>query len=283
MALVTDPAALAGPNERRARPRRYLLCPPRFFAVSYEINPWMDVDRPCDPELARAQWSEVRATYERLGHQVDVLPPVPGLPDLVFTANAGLVVDGRVLVSRFRYPERSGEEPVFLAWFHEHGFDAVAARWPNEGEGDLLVTRDLVLAGHGFRTDRRAHRELEAFAGRPVLSLELVDPRWYHLDTALAVLDEEDGTIAYFPGAFSPMSRLLLAEHFPDAVLATEADALAFGLNACSDGRHVVLAPGATHLADQLAARGFEPILVDTSELQKAGGSVKCTTLEVRS
>jgi N-dimethylarginine dimethylaminohydrolase len=230
---------------------------------------------------ARCQWEAVRATYERLGHQVEIVDPVPGLPDLVFCANAGLVLDGRVLLSRFRHPERSGEEDVFAAWFAEHDLEVVrATRW-NEGEGDLLLAGDLVLAGWGFRTDPAAHDEVGDFSAREVLALELVDPRWYHLDTALAVLDD-DGTIAYYPPAFSPASRQVLADRFADAVIASTADALAFGLNACSDGRHVVLAAGAVALADQLETRGFEPILLDTSELQKAGGSVKCTTLEVR-
>ncbi len=139
-----------------------------------------------------------------------------------------------------------------------------------------------MLAGWGFRTEPAAHAEVRDFSGREVLSLELVDPRWYHLDTALAVLDDE-GTIAYHPPAFSPASRRVLAERFGDAVIASTADALAFGLNACSDGRHVVLSAGAVGLAGQLEERGFDPILLDTSELQKAGGSAKCATLEVRS
>ena len=277
---TTGPAEASARGVRVARPRRYLMCPPEHFDVTYAINPWMRLDVPVDPALALRQWAAVRTAYERLGHRVDILDPVAGLPDLVFAANAGLVVDGRVLVSRFRHPERTGEEAVDMGWFRSHGFDAVQARWWNEGEGDLLVVGEVILAGSGFRSDPRAHAEVTAFAGRPVLSLELVDPRWYHLDTALAVLDDE--TIAYHPGAFSPASRELLRERFGDAVIASEDDALAFGLNACSDGRNVVLAAGARRLADQLAERGFDPVLVDTSELQKAGGSVKCTTLEIR-
>ena len=282
MTLVAPDPAVTSPSTapRTAHPRRYLMCPPTFFAVSYEINPWMDLATPIDTDRAMAQWSELRSAYERLGHRVEILDPVAGLPDLVFTANAGLVVDGRALVSRFHHGERRGEEIVDLAWFHRHGFEPVQARWANEGEGDLLVTDQAVLAGSGFRTDPRAHAEVAAFARRPVVPLELVDPRWYHLDTALAVLDGE--TIAYYPGAFAESSRRTLAERFPDALIATERDALAFGLNACSDGRHVVLAAGAADLVDELSTRGYEPIPIDTSELQKSGGSVKCCTLELR-
>ncbi|WP_245160120.1 hypothetical protein [Blastococcus sp. CT_GayMR20] len=150
----------------------------------------------------------------------------------------------------------------------------------NEGEGDFLVVGELVLAGTGFRTDPGAHTEVQELFGIPVISLQLVDPRFYHLDTALAVLD--DRTVAYYPEAFSPGSRGVLQRLFPDAVLASEADAVVLGLNAVSDGRHVVLPSAAVGLMEQLRERGYEPIGVDLSELLKAGGSVKCCTLEIR-
>jgi N-dimethylarginine dimethylaminohydrolase len=216
----------------------------------------------------------------RLGHDVVDIPPAPGLPDQVFTANAGLVVDGRVLASRFRHPERTGEEAVFLDWFHGQGLATRQAAMTNEGEGDYLVAGDLILAGSGFRSDTEAYREVAAYFDRPVLPLRLVDPRFYHLDTALAVLD--DDTIAFWPGAFAPESRAALHRQFPGALVATEDDAVAFGLNALSDGRNVVLAGGATGLIAQLAGRGFEPVPLDLSELHKAGGSAKCCTLELR-
>jgi N-dimethylarginine dimethylaminohydrolase len=151
----------------------------------------------------------------------------------------------------------------------------------NEGEGDFLVVGGLVLAGTGFRTDPGAHDEVQELFGIPVVSLQLVDPRFYHLDTALSVLGESD--VAYYPDAFSPGSRAVLQRLFPDAVLASEADAVVLGLNAVSDGRNVVLPTTATDLADQLRERGWNPIGVDLSELLKAGGSVKCCTLEIRS
>jgi N-dimethylarginine dimethylaminohydrolase len=198
----------------------------------------------------------------------------------VFAANAGLVLDGRALVSRFRHAERRGEEAVFLDWFHTQGYAAVQARLTNEGEGDYLVTGEVVLAGSGFRSDTHAYREVARHFGRDVIPLRLVDARFYHLDTALAVLDDE--TVAYWPGAFDARSRRVLEQRFPDAVLATEADAVAFGLNAFSDGHHVVLPATATGLIDQLTDRGYEPVPVDLSELQKAGGSVKCCTLVLR-
>lgn len=268
---------------RTARPRRYLMCRPEHFEVSYAINPWMDPSQPVDRDLAVAQWETLRQTYLDLGHQVQLIDPLPGLPDMVFAANGGLVVEGRALGARFRHAERAAEGPAYLQWLFSDAAgleSADAAVAVNEGEGDVLVVGDLVLAGHGFRTDPRAHAEVQELFGLPVVSLVLVDPCYYHLDTALAVLD--DSNLAYFPGAFSEGSREVLRRLFPDAVLASAEDAAVLGLNAVSDGRHVVLSAQATELADDLRLRGYEPVGVDLSELRKAGGSVKCCTLELR-
>ncbi|WP_229874533.1 dimethylargininase [Amycolatopsis deserti] len=267
--------------------RRYLMCPPRFFAVEYAINPWMDPTQPVSAGRAMAQWRELRDTYRRLGHTVEEIEPQPGLPDMVFAANSGTVVDGRVLGARFRAPQRAAEAEHFRRWFVEHGYrDVVMPSYVNEAEGDFAWTGRMLLAGTGFRTDPAAHAEAQEVLGVPVLSLRLTDPRYYHLDTALFVLSEATDTtpaqIAYYPEAFSAGSRRVLARLFPDAVLATAADAECFGLNGVSDGRNVVLPVEATDLAERLAARGYEPVPVDISELRKAGGGPKCCTLEIR-
>jgi N-dimethylarginine dimethylaminohydrolase len=267
--------------------RRYLMCPPRHFAVDYAINPWMDPGRPVDVERAMAQWTELRDTYRRLGHTVEQIEPRPGLPDMVFAANSGTVIDGRVLGARFRAAQRAPEAEHFRRWFVEHGYrDVVMPSRINEAEGDFAWTGRLLLAGTGFRTDPEAHAEAQEVLGVPVLSLRLVDPRYYHLDTALFVLSEATDVapaqLAYYPEAFSPGSRRVLARLFPDAVLGDGADAACFGLNGVSDGRNVVLPIEATALADRLAARGYEPVLIDISELRKAGGGPKCCTLEIR-
>ncbi|GAB3583568.1 amidinotransferase [Amycolatopsis endophytica] len=263
------------------------MCPPRFFAVEYAINPWMDPARPVSAERALTQWRELRDTYRRLGHTVEEIEPQPGLPDMVFAANSGTVVDGRVLGSRFRAPQRAAEAEHFRRWFVEHGYrEVVMPSFVNEAEGDFAWTGRMLLAGTGFRTDPAAHAEAQEVLGVPVLSLRLTDPRYYHLDTALFVLSEAtDSTparIAYYPEAFSAGSRRVLARVFPDAVLATAADAECFGLNGVSDGRNVVLPSEATDLAERLVVRGYEPVLVDISELRKAGGGPKCCTLEIR-
>ncbi|MDF2847126.1 MAG: N-dimethylarginine dimethylaminohydrolase [Oerskovia sp.] len=305
-------------------PRHYLMCRPTYFTVSYEINPWMDRARPVDTALAVSQWERLRDVYLDLGHRVEQIDPEPGLPDMVYAANGATVVDGLVYSALFRHPERAPEGPAYLKWFADRGYVTHSADHVNEGEGDLLVVGDVVLAGTGFRTERSAHQEASDLWGREVVTLELVDPRFYHLDTALVVLRGSEGAprvapggtppafltpppdgaahpldpphlgtspaatevpvdLAYYPPAFSPASQELLAERFPDAHHATEADALVLGLNAVSDGRHVVHAPAATHFAGSLAERGYETIAVDTSELLRGGGGAKCCTLEIRS
>ncbi|MFF7295678.1 dimethylargininase [Streptomyces sp. NPDC090085] len=267
--------------QRTARPRHYLMCRPSHFTVDYRINPWMDPAKPTDTALAVLQWERLYALYRELGHTVDLVDPVPGLPDMVYAANGATVLADRVLTARFRHPERAAEGPAYQAWFEANGYPLVhVAEHVNEGEGDYLVAGSRILAGTGFRTDPASHAEAERVLGAPVVSLTLTDPRFYHLDTALAVLDDDE--VMYFPGAFSPESRAVLRELYPDALLATEEDAEVFGLNALSDGKHVLLAAAARSLADRLAERGFTPIGVDLSELFKGGGSVKCCTLELR-
>ncbi|GLY03855.1 MULTISPECIES: dimethylargininase [Actinoplanes] len=268
-------------SRRAVRPRRYLMCRPAYFDVVYSINPWMDPSKPSDTELAVLQWERLYRLYRTLGHRVDLIEPGENLPDMVFAANGATVVDGRVLVSRFRHEQRVPEGAAYERWFRDAGFDEVLVSDAIcEGEGDLLTAGEFLLAGTGFRTDRAAHVTAFAFLRKPVVPLTLVDDRFYHLDTALAVLDDDE--VVYFPDAFSADSRRVLRRLYPDAILATEADAEAFGLNAVSDGRHVVLPEAAVDLAGRLADRGFEPIGMDVSELHKAGGAVKCCTLELR-
>jgi len=268
-------------THRVATPRSYLMCPPEYFAVTYAINPWMRPDAPVDAARAMRQWTALRATYESLGHSVATIEPVAELPDMVFAANGATVVDGTVLGVRFRYPERDGEAEAYLSWFRSHGYARVhSPAYVNEGEGDILVAGDALLAGHGFRSEVAAATELEAVFGRRVVSLRLVDPRFYHLDTALCVLDAS--TAMYYPAAFDDAGRAALATAFDELIEAKDEDAEALGLNAVSDGLHVVLAQQADGLARSLFARGFVPVPVDMSELLKAGGGAKCCTLELR-
>lgn len=254
---------------------------PDHFAVTYAINPWMSPTVPVDQALAVRQWESLRSTYLDLGHQVSVIDTVTGLPDMVYAANGALVTEQASVAVRFAHAERAAEAPLYAAWLEGHGFGPVHEPTEvNEGEGDLLVVGPRILAGTGFRTSRAAHAEVAELTGMPVVSLELVDPHYYHLDTALTVLDAE--TVAYLPEAFSPTSQAVLADLYPDAILATAADAAVLGLNAVSDGKHVILPVAATGLATQYTARGYQPIGLDLSELLKGGGGIKCCTLILR-
>lgn len=260
--------------------RRFLLCKPAHFAVVYAINPWMHPELPADAGLAVGQWEGLRAAYEAAGHRVETIASAPGLPDMVFAANSALVVDGIAYLARFRHPQRRGEEQLYERWFRDHGLTVHHTQYVHEGEGDFAAAGDVILAGTGFRTDVGAHREVEQLFEREVVTLELVDPRWYHLDTALFVLAGEH--IAYWPGAFSAESQAVLRRRYPDALIVSEADAIAFGCNSASDGTHVFMPAGVDTLAAAVEARGFIPVPIELSELRKAGGSVKCCTLEIR-
>ncbi len=272
--------------DREMRTRTYLMCPPEKYVVEYAINPWMDTTTPVDTALAVKQWSMLRDAVTDAGHTVHVLEPAAGLPDMVFAANGAFSVDGVVYGARFKYPQRMAE-----AIAHREFYEARADEWrfvapveTNEGEGDFTYLPDayggLILAGYGFRTDVAAHAEAQEVLGRPVISLRLVDPRFYHRDVALAALD--DANIIYYPPAFSASSQATLRQLFPDAVIATEEDALGFGLNLVSDGRNVFLSNECTALGYRLAEMGFNPVLLDLAELKKGGGSVKCTMAELR-
>ncbi|HYK27957.1 MAG TPA: arginine deiminase-related protein [Streptosporangiaceae bacterium] len=266
---------------RSSHARTYLMCPPAHFTVEYAINPWMNPDQPVDAGLAMRQWEQLQQAFTDLGHTVHTINPEPGLPDMVFAANGATVIDGKVLGARFKHAERQPEAEAYMRWFREDGYAVV--REPialNEGEGDIVHTGRAILAGYGFRTDQAVSGELADLFGLPVISLRLVDPRFYHLDTALVVLDPD--TVAYYPAAFDDASRAALASHFGELIEVKDEDAEVLGLNAISDGRNVVLPMQATSMIAQLASAGFTPIGVDLSELLKAGGGPKCCTLELR-
>lgn len=269
-----------------AQRHRLLMCAPEYFAVSYAINPWMageegEVSR----ARARAQWEALRLALAASA-EVELLDPVAGLPDMVFTANAGVVYRGRAVVSRFGPEQRRDEEAHFRAWFAAHGFEV--CDWPRdlvfEGAGDALLDRDAawVWAGYGQRTQRGAHAELAKFyPDRELISLRLIDPRYYHIDTCLQPL--EGGYVLYFPQAFDVEGRAEIERRVPSdrriAVTADEAEA--FACNAVNLGTRVVLNDPSERLRNRLAKCGFEVTGVDLSEFLKSGGAAKCLALRL--
>jgi N-dimethylarginine dimethylaminohydrolase len=280
--ILLEPSS--APTGRVATTRTVLMCRPDHFTVSYRINPWMHPHVPTDTALAVRQWEELYRIYLDLGFEVHLVDPIPGLPDMVYAANGGFVLDNMAYGASFQYAERRPEGPAYMDWFRANGFDVAEPASVNEGEGDFLLVGDVILAGTGFRSAGDSHGEIARLFGREVVTLTLVDPAFYHLDTAVAVLDATPGSedIAYLPKAFDAASRAALETRFPDAIRVSDEDAAVLGLNSFSDGANVVIAARAVGFESRLRERGYNPIGVDLSELLLGGGGVKCCTLELR-
>jgi N-dimethylarginine dimethylaminohydrolase len=260
---------------------RILMCPPDYYGIEYEINPWMSLRVRSDPEQSRRQWRALHETLLDLGVAVELLEPVRGLPDMVFTANAGLIYRETAVLSRFRYGERQGEAPHFATWFRAHGFDLLEMP-PGmyfEGAGDALFCGETLFAGYRFRSDARGHAWIGERLGVRVLPLELVDPRFYHLDTCFCPLAE--GEAIYYPGAFDDYGRAVLRANIPSLVEVSADEAASFSCNAVVVGRTVVLNAGAPKLARALQERGYGVRPLALTEFIKAGGSAKCLTLRL--
>jgi N-dimethylarginine dimethylaminohydrolase len=265
--------------------KRILMCPPDHFEVVYVINPWMEGQYALtDGARALEQWMALKDIIETRA-QVSLLAPRENLPDLVFTANAGLVMDGAVVLSRFRSKERQGEEAIDRRWFEEHDFKILELppELSFEGAGDALFdpTRALLWVGHGFRSHKDAAPLLEKLLATRTVSLTLVDPRFYHLDTCLAPLG--DGSLMYFPGAFDEISRAAIEALVPanHRIAVDEADALKFCCNAVALDDLVILNDASPALQLRLKAAGLTPMLALLSEFLKAGGAAKCLTLNL--
>ena len=260
---------------------RILMCPPDFFGIEYEINPWMSRAQGADRVAADRQWRTLHDALAGLGVAVEILPPRPGLPDLVFTANAGLVFGTTFLSSRFKHEVRAKESPFFEAWFAAHGFDV--KRMPDEtfheGAGDALFCGDTLFAGYRTRSDATAHQWVAANLGVRCLPVELVNPRFYHLDTCFCPL--APGVALYFPGAFDTYGTRVLHTHVPTLIAVAESEAHRFGCNAVVVGKTVVHNSRCPQLAADLTRAGYAPIEVELDEFLKAGGSAKCLTLRL--
>jgi N-dimethylarginine dimethylaminohydrolase len=259
--------------------RRYLMCPPDYFGVLYKINPWMHDEVKVDLERARMQWEALIATLQAAGAEVEVLGPVPGLPDLVFTANAGVVDGRRYLPSRFRHPERQGEVAHDVAWFLAHGF--VVEELPDgvslEGAGDALPFGGGLVAGYRWRSDAAAHAHLSRLTGVAVRSVELVDQRLYHLDLTFCPLDERRAMVA--PSAWDRYGGKVMEALVPEPLVLEGHEALSFCANSVVVGDTVVMSDCPVRVGRQLEAWGFQPVECEVSEFQKAGGGCRCLTL----
>jgi N-dimethylarginine dimethylaminohydrolase len=209
------------PGEASAR---FLMCSPDHFGVTYAINPWMDPKSwACNDHVLTAtshrEWPALRDTLLELGATIELVPPAPGLPDLVFTANAAVVLDHKALLARFRHPERQREEDHFEAAFRalqQRGLIDVVRKLPDylvlEGAGDCVwdQRRNLFWMGHGPRSDAAACDVIEDVFDSEVIALKLADPRFYHMDTALCPLPH--GEVMFVPSAFTRQGKATICE-----------------------------------------------------------------------
>lgn len=258
-----------------------LMCPPDFYGIEYEINPWMSRSRASDDELARRQWQALYALLGRLGAEIRLMPPVKGLPDLVFTANAGLVWGDKVFLPRFRHAARQGETPVDERWFREQGFQTVSlpSGLDFEGAGDALFCGATLFGGYLIRSDASAMQWIAGQIGCEVIPLQLVSDRYYHLDTCFCPLSRTEAM--YYPPAFDEYGLKALKSVVPALMEVEAAEAARFACNAVVIGRDVVLNTGCQRLESDLQARGYRTHSTDLSEFIKAGGSAKCLTLRL--
>lgn len=265
---------------------RLLMCAPDHFGVDYVINPWMEnqIGR-THMTRAKEQWENLRR-HIALAIPLELIAPVAGLPDMVFTANAGLAIGSKAIVTRFHAKERRPEEAFFRDWFERAGF--AVAPWPQdvpfEGAGDALLdrARDLIWCGHGWRSSEKAPKLIERAFDTQAVGLRLIDPRFYHLDTCLCPLP--DGSLMYYPKAFDEPSRALIASLTPQEkrIEVSEEDAASFACNAVAVGRRIFMNDASESLRARLLSAGFVPVLTPLSEFLKAGGAAKCLTLEVK-
>ena len=264
---------------------KILMCPPDFFTVDYVINPWMaGQESSLDIDVAKQQWSALRDAISEYADVV-VMEAVPDLPDMVFTANAGVVYGDKAIASHFMPQERRGEEVHFKKWFRENGFELLDLdeKIGFEGAGDCLRDRrgPWLWTGYGFRTEIEAHKEIQDYFDLELISIRLVDERFYHIDTCFCPLT--DGFLMYHPPAFDYDSRIAIESRIPPhkRIIVDTADAGNFACNAVNVGDMVFLNKASDPLKARLMLAGFKVCEVGLSEFLKAGGSAKCLTLKL--
>jgi N-dimethylarginine dimethylaminohydrolase len=263
---------------------RIFMCPPDYyFRIDYEINPWMKEGTECKNSDAKARWTDLRNLIEKLGAKVLTMKPVPGLPDIVFTANAAVIYKNTAVISRFRFQERQPEEEFYAQWFKENGFQVefLPKGMSFEGAGDALFSGKTLYSGYIPRSDIGAHAYISELLGIRVISLELSNKRFYHLDTCFCPLS--DGYLLYYPDAFDEYANIVIESNFPEEKrIAVNADeAASFSCNAVNIDKNVIMNITTDRLKGVLKEKGFEIYEIDLKEFMKAGGSSKCLTLKL--
>ena len=261
--------------------RRYLLCPPRHFGVLYEINPWMHQEITVDVDRARGQWDALHRTLVEAGAEVETIDQPEGVPDLVFTANAGLLDGPRnvFVPSHFRHPERQPETEVFASWFAAHGWDVrrLPATIDHEGAGDALPFGGVLVSGYRPRSDATAAADLTRLLDVAVRTVELVDERLYHLDLTFCPLDDRRALCA--PLGWDRYGRAVIEALVPEPLWLTDDEALAFCANSVVIGRRIVMPSCPPRVGRILEGWGFDIAVCPVDEFLKAGGGCRCLTL----
>ena len=259
----------------------YLMCPPDHFGVFYEINPWMHQEVRSDPDLAQEQWCNLVANLEQAGATVKAIQPVESLPDMVFVANAGLVDGRRLVLSRFRYPERQPESKYAAEWFRAHGCEVIEFPVESdicfEGGGDAFPYRGCLIAGYGFRSDLASHAAIASLLGIEVHSVKLIDPRFYHLDISFCPLDNRRAIVN--PAAWDRQSCKVIEQLVPEPLVLELDEALTFCANSVVVDKVVVMPHCPPRVGRILEGWGFDVRVSPVSEFLKAGGAVRCLTL----
>jgi len=281
---MTATAEPDGPDGPLSWGRRFLMCPPQHFGVLYEINPWMHREVTVQHELALTQWQNLVDTLRAAGADVTVMEPGPDVPDLVFTANAGVVNGGQFVPSHFRHAERQPETPLNAAWFADHGWtvDWLPDELGHEGAGDALPFTDeaghtVLLSGYSFRSDATAATELSRLVGCPVWPLQLTDPRLYHLDLTFCPLDGRRAIVA--PSGWDTYGRKVVESLVPEPLVLDDDEALSFCANSVVVGTTVVMPRTPTRVGRALERWGFDVVECAVDEFLKAGGGCRCLTL----
>lgn len=259
--------------------RRYLTCPPTHFDVVYEINPWMHREVKADPDRAHQQWADLVVTLRAAGADVESLAPAEGWPDLVFTANAGIVNGNQFVPARFRHPERQGESAFDTAWFASHGFrvDELPIGVCHEGAGDALPFGGVLISAYRFRSDATAHAYLSRLTGAAVRSIELVDERLYHFDLTFCPLDDRRAMVA--PLAWDRYGNRVMESLVPEPLVLEDDEALSFCANSVVVGTTVVMPVCPPRVGRCLEAWGLDVVVSPVDEFLKAGGGCRCLTL----
>lgn len=254
-----------------------LMCRPLYYSISYTINPWM-VPGSENKSIAQIQWENLIATYKNLGIKINVIDQKDGLPDMVFSTDQGVVQGKKVFMSSFRYPQRQGERAPYLKWFKDHNFEVEF--FPKnayfEGNGECLFFKDILLIGIGFRANMLTCKCFKKALKTEVIPLELINPYFYHLDTALFVLN--DVTIFYYPQAFSKKSQKVLKKLVPNLIPFTDFEVRNFAANSVVTDHQVIVNRNLPTFRNTLNKLGYSALEIDLNEFTKAGGAAHCLT-----